>query len=53
MTHTPELWKVDLFRKDCWGIISESGHQVKIGPFGAKHTNYYDEAFGKRSGAMP
>ena len=44
MKYTPELWKVDLLRTDCWGIISESGRKVKIGPYGGKRTNYFDRA---------
>ncbi len=44
MKRAPELWKVDLFREDCWGIVSESGRRVKIGPFNGKRTNYYDKA---------
>ena len=44
MKRAPELWKVDLFREDCWGIVSESGRRVKIGPFNGKRTNFYDKA---------
>ncbi len=44
LTKPSELWKVDLFREDCWGIISESGRRVKIGPYGGKRTNFYDKA---------